>query len=71
MAMRTVFSNAPDLENMVTEPGLPIRTQGRNTVAILCVECGWEGTAVPPDEPAPIFMEHPCRLTAWSQSAFD
>lgn len=56
----------PKPENMVTEPGLP--AQGRATTAILCVECGWEGTAGAVWAPEVVFQQHLCRLIAESVS---
>jgi hypothetical protein len=68
--MRSMFTRMnPKAENMVTEPGLPVR--GNSTTAILCVECTWEGTAVTPDAPWVIFMGHQCRLITESVSTSD
>lgn len=52
----------PKPENMVTEPGLG------KTVAVLCVECGWEGTAGAVWAPEVVFQQHLCRLIAESVS---
>lgn len=61
-----VLRMKPDSANMVTEAGLP--AQGRPTVAMLCAECGWEGTAVLPTAPWTIFKDHDCRLIVQSVS---
>jgi hypothetical protein len=68
--MRATFTRMkPDSTNMVVEPGLP--TQGRFTDALLCVECGWEGTAVAPTAPWVVFKDHPCRFLTESVSTAD
>lgn len=64
--MRTAFVRMnPNSDNMVTQRGL------NGTTAILCVECGWEGTAVLSDAPWLIFLGHRCRLLTESVSLLD
>lgn len=64
--MRASFTNAPQVQNMVTEP-----CTLKNCVDMLCVDCGWTGHCEPQDAPWPVFRNHKCRLRTESVSFGD
>jgi hypothetical protein len=62
--MQNMFTCEPEAQSMVTQP------LGLEFIALLCIECGWEGTAKLPESPWVVFRRHACRMRAEQVSRY-